>query len=189
VKEIHHFKNGKLHGEYLGYYQSGYLARRSHFYNNITRGPALKFFDQVDSVVETESYFLDVMGKQYAYYRKMFDVTGNLIREERTLRLDFNCNEGQSFGQINFADDFRYDSVYLIVGEFRPNFSLGKTASIDTIRALQLPASVPLNDAVVVDGSIRGKCIFFVGTNEKDSGLVNVKIRWFEETIASICVE
>jgi len=136
VKEIHNFENGKFHGEYIGYYRSGHIARSTRFYNNVIRGAARKFFEHPESLIESETYFLDVIGKQYAYYHKNFDKNGKVISEERTVRCDFNCTQGGKFAQMNFVDDFSYDSVYIIIGNFNPNFSIPKeTVSVDTIRA------------------------------------------------------
>lgn len=187
VKEVHNFKNGKLDGEYRGYYKNGYIARKSQFYNNIVRGPAFKFFEDANGSVETETYFLDVMGKQYGYYSKVFDNTGEIITEKRATRLNFDCNHTQKSARLFFADDFSYDSVYVIVGDFAADFSLNKTASVDTIRTKHLPVSILLGSNLEGDSIVRGKCIFFTGTNEGDSTLVNVKIRWLEEKVPAMC--
>ncbi|HTF18216.1 MAG TPA: hypothetical protein VK658_09105 [Chryseolinea sp.] len=187
VKEVHNFENGKLNGEYLGYYANGHIARRSFFYNNIIRGAALKFFEQVDSVVETEQYFLDVGGKQYGYYYKVFNESGRLVSEDRTVGLDFDCVGRRKSARIYFSDDFQYDSVYLIIGNFADDFSLDEAVSIDTLRITQLPITISLDSLHNRDNVVRGKCIFFAGTSEVDSSLVNVKMRWFEERVPAIC--
>lgn len=185
VKLIHHFENGRLNGDFLGYYENGNVARISHFYNNVIRGLALKFSERTEGLVETETYYLDVVGKQYMYYRKEFDATGRVINEERSLSVDFDCK--RKVADINFVGDFPYDSVLLVIGRYSADFSLGETASADTIRASLLPIEILLNENSVSNDTVRGKCIFFDGTIQGDSTRVDVKTRYFEEVIKGDC--
>jgi hypothetical protein len=186
IKLIHHFENGKLNGEFLGYYENGNIARRSHFYNNIIRGLALKFFEHADGLVETETYYLDVKGKQYMYYQKEFDDTGRVINQERTLSIDFDCK--RRVARVNFVGDFPYDSVHLVMGRYSADFSLNETESVDTIRASLLPLEILLDGNIVsCTDTVRGKCIFFDGTIQGDSTRVDVKTRYFEQVVMVNC--
>lgn len=185
LREVHNFKNGKLNGEYRAYYLNGHVARKSQFYNGIIRGPALRFFENPDSAVQMETYFLDVSGAQYVYYNKKFDNSGSLIDEERTVRLDFDCSNDKNLAHVSFIEHFSYDSVYIISGGFAPNFAVDNAQLMDTLRISKLPASLATD--FNKDNWIRGKCIFFVGTNAADTNLVDIRIRWFEENLPETC--
>lgn len=189
VKEIHNYDKGRLNGEYLGYYENGDIARSCNFYKGIIRGPSLKYFENGKRLVETEKYFLDVKGTQYGYYYKVFDKTGNLVNEDRTVRIDYDCDEEPTSAIVNFVDHFTYDSVFVIVAKFGPDFSLSQNEMVDTIRAANLPISIPLRHSSSNGHVLRGQCIFFTGLNERDTSLVNVKNRWFEDSVPNNCYQ
>lgn len=189
AKVVYNYKDGKLNGEYIGYYENGYIARKSFFYDNLLRGPAYRYYPDIDGSVESETYFLDVNGRQYAYYQKQFNHSGELEKEDRTLSIDFSCDNKQLIAEFNFLGSFPYDSVYLITGQFQSNYSTLGNVHLDTIKISQLPLKLLCDENMIVDGVFRGKCIFFMGTNMEDSTRLDVKIRFFEEMVSETCYQ
>jgi hypothetical protein len=166
-----------LVGEYLGYYENGFIARKSYFVKNNLRGLAYRFYPDVEGIVARKTYYLDVEGKQYVYYDSTFDKFGKALEHEQTVSIDFDCQGHLPIATINFVGAFAFDSVYLITGNFSANFSLNTGVTLDTVRALKTPIQVQVNS-----DAFRGKCIFYEGTKIGDSTRIDVRTRYFEET-------
>ena len=107
VKSIYNFDaNDLLQGEQLYFYPSGILNKKIMYSNNIEKGNAFYFYDNTGTL-ESFKYFRDgkqvLYGAEYyndsiglmkstlhfndkgeLYYRKNFDVDGNVLGEEGT---------------------------------------------------------------------------------------------------------
>jgi antitoxin component YwqK of YwqJK toxin-antitoxin module len=52
TKVVYSYIDGKLNGEYAGYFGNGLIARRSFFHDNVLRGSAYRFYPDNDGLIE-----------------------------------------------------------------------------------------------------------------------------------------
>jgi hypothetical protein len=185
LKVVYNYANGKLNGEYLGFFENGSIARKSFFHNNVLRGLAYRFSRDEKGHIEQETYYLDVEGRQYVYYDRKFSKEGKVINDERTIVIDFACDNLKVMANLNFVGSFPYDSLVLITGRFNENFTMEIADSIDTLTSRKMPVKVMIHESA--GRAFRGKCVFYKKTQVGERTRVDVKTRYFEENIDVRC--
>jgi Uncharacterized protein conserved in bacteria len=181
--EVLNYRNGKLNGPYEGYFQNGFIGRKGVFHNGIFHGLYTEYSDAVNGAMIRQIYFVNVKGKEYAYYIKTFDDNGNLKDEERTVSVNvFSDSIGVQAVQLRYVDRAPFDSIKVVLGRFSMDF-IAEESTLDTLTTTDPLINVALKESYISEGWLRGNFMIYKATPEGDSTRIDIRIRYFEEKV------
>lgn len=129
------YSNGNLNGEYFAYYSNGNLGQRGFYLNNLRVGLLFEYDKEFKDRLKRENYVINVEGTEYPYYIKEFDDSGNLIKDERQIKITIDNSSASTEGiigiEFKLIDSINYDSAFVFIGDFDNEFK--PLSRIDTI--------------------------------------------------------
>jgi len=191
VSEKIGYKHGKRHGTYLKYYPNGNLADSCYYNLGAKEGKYFQFFPD-DKRVIYETYFLNVNGDDFIYYRKTFDHIGKLVDTERAIDVHIYCEPpGSDLLKVTFRImvPYVYDSAIVSIGDYDSRFNPGSFSDTLVVIGKEFIYSKRIRD--INFSFLRGRVVTFehvenINNNLKGDSLVSTNYEnyyFFEEKI------
>ena len=178
------FKNGVKDGEFFVFHENGNIYKYGHFRKGLRAGKCYEYYKEDSSRVASEAYILTVKGEEFLYYIKEFDLNGNVVHQERSIILSAPdsvriCLKAEVL--IQLTDEFEFDSVAIIVGEFDNDFNA--ISKSDTLLIKDRKADFVIFPKIKGASFIRGILIGYKKEISEDSVYEFNQYEFFEKPL------